>query len=976
MKKWAVGLVGLLAIINSCALITPRPLRPGWKWDGSLRVMPNSIFTPLTQAKEVPAQSAGATAMPSVRLREEISLEGAWQYKPDAEEKGEAGQWFAPGFDDSGWKTMPVPNNFSIDDPALINFYQGVWFRKTLELPESFAGKNLRLNFEGVDYFAKVWLNGKLLGEHEGYFNPFSFDLTGLVLPGKNVVAVKVTNPWDYGMEGGEAFWVHLAEKIWVKGIFTYHDSRMGGIANSAYDAQSYGTGGIYRPVKIIATGETAIDWILISPKLTDHYTKAEVGFEVFATNFSNQPKEAILQIESVGENFSGDKETVSSKATLAPGPNKIKLSLKLSDPKLWWPYSHPELGKPNLYRMNAVLISSGKISDQKSEIFGIKEVKLAETGTEAFFWYVNGKRMFFRGTNGIPTEYYSKLTPEYLDDYFKKLKENNMDILIIHDHQAPPMVYEKADREGMVLLQNFTIIWEYSACDFARPNGDPNLTNNEEVISRMATEALYYLYNHPSIFWWSMHDESNHIGFNGKGLLPGNFCKKTPYRNGDKMPVFVDMSLNLNLDKEIIQIARAVNRIIPIHRTGGLETDSVTWYGWYQKTYWDLIKDPEPFPLEFGGEAVPYSMEQAMSYYPGFFPARSEADIAEWEYHSLEFPEQVTYIGRPAAYDNFNEWAFASQLYNAVAIKYHIEINRENKYHPTGSVLQYMYNDWWPSVNFGFTDWNLEEKLALFWIKPVFSHQLAATRVDHNIHSSGEKIELPVHLLNDDYLEFKNAKVVWKIVEETDSFFIQGHGQPTIENRRPPMNFVTATIGHQIPIAEVSKGEFKLDIPGDGNLTAGAIKFDAPKTKAPKHYTLYLTLTSADGEILSENWDHFVVVENAKSFKPGEGISPKPRFDLELNLKKMGAPISGAEVRIADKYSADPKYQAVLDQAGKAVIKDMLPGAYRLSVAGDSYEFLLNRNDHLDINFAPGLKTTLGSKPIIDWKPMPKPSR
>ena len=148
-------------------------------------------------AKEIPADSAAAVA-PGVSLRAEMSLDGDWRYAPDAGEKGESAKWFAPEFDDSSWKTMKVPNNYSIDDLSLKDFYKPVWFRKTFELPKGFDGKNLRLVFEGVDYFAKVWVNGEALGEHEGYFNPFEFDITGKIRPGKNVVVVKVINPWDY----------------------------------------------------------------------------------------------------------------------------------------------------------------------------------------------------------------------------------------------------------------------------------------------------------------------------------------------------------------------------------------------------------------------------------------------------------------------------------------------------------------------------------------------------------------------------------------------------------------------------------------------------------------------------------------------------------------------------------------------------------------------------------------------------------
>ena len=279
--------VAVILSLSACALVTPMPLRKGWQWDGVPRVMPNSIFEPVAKARETAAQPVNAVPMPSASMREEMPLTGAWRYQPDADEKGEPGKWFAPEFNDSAWKAMQVPNNYSIDDLSLKSFYKPVWFRRSFDAPASFEGKNLRLVFEGVDYFAKVWLNGELLGEHEGYFNPFAFNISQKIRPGKNVLVVKVTNPWDFSMEQSQALWVHMAEKIWVKGIYSYHDSRMGGIANNPADAQSYGTGGITRPVKIVATGAAAIDWVLISPKLTDNYTKAEMAFNVFVTNFT-----------------------------------------------------------------------------------------------------------------------------------------------------------------------------------------------------------------------------------------------------------------------------------------------------------------------------------------------------------------------------------------------------------------------------------------------------------------------------------------------------------------------------------------------------------------------------------------------------------------------------------------------------------------------------------------------------------------
>ncbi len=335
--------------------------------------------------------------------------------------------------------------------------------------------------------------------------------------------------------------------------------------------------------------------------------------------------------------------------------------------------------------------------------------------------------------------------------------------------------------------------------------------------------------------------------------------------------------------------------------------------------------------------------------------------------------------VGRTTADSSFNAWAFATQLYQAALIKYHIEINRENKYRPTASVAQFMYNDWWPAATKGVTDWELTDKLALAWMRTAASPQLVAARVERNLYSSGERIAIPLHVLNDQYLDFPNARVSWKLVEETDSFVIMGQGRAgrlSWDNLIAPVSVlksmtklpVTVTIGRQLPKQAVLSGETSVDLPADGHLVAATVYFDAPRTREPRHYTLYLTLTAADGKVLCENWDHFLVAPNARRFRPAEGLSPAPRFALELRLEQAGRPLAGAVVTVVDKYDPANRSEFSLDPAGQAVVTGLPPGAYRLQAGAESYEFLLNRDEKLGVDFRPGLKTTLGT-PIIEWK-------
>ena len=140
-KIWVtLALAAFLA--TACGMMRPRMLHHGWTWDGVFRVMPNSVFEPVAQAKEATLQPAEKASLPATSQHEELSLVGPWRYRPDPEAKGETEGWSGPGFDDSGWKKMPCPNNFSIDDPSLKDFYKPVWFRRVLNCLRALTGKS------------------------------------------------------------------------------------------------------------------------------------------------------------------------------------------------------------------------------------------------------------------------------------------------------------------------------------------------------------------------------------------------------------------------------------------------------------------------------------------------------------------------------------------------------------------------------------------------------------------------------------------------------------------------------------------------------------------------------------------------------------------------------------------------------------------------------------------------------------------
>ena len=119
-----------------------------------------------------------------------VSLNGSWAFKTDPNNVGEEQQWFGTRYPAAGWEQMPVPGNWDTHNPYAHYAGKG-WYRKEVAVPADWKGKTVRLHFEAVYHDARVWLNGKLLGEsHSGFF-PFEFDVTRAIqYGGRNTIVV------------------------------------------------------------------------------------------------------------------------------------------------------------------------------------------------------------------------------------------------------------------------------------------------------------------------------------------------------------------------------------------------------------------------------------------------------------------------------------------------------------------------------------------------------------------------------------------------------------------------------------------------------------------------------------------------------------------------------------------------------------------------------------------------------------------
>lgn len=503
-----------------------------------------------------------------------LSLAGAWEYLLD-----HRSNLSARDLPSNGWKTMQIPNNWQLG--GLDNYSGVVWFRRRFQFTPH-RDKRVWLRFMGVDYFADVWLNDIHLGGHEGYFQPFEFDVTEL-LRDENKLVVRVDSPLE---PPGEAW---PDRKRLIKGVLNHHDCRPG-----AWDprrGQDKNTGGIWNDVFLYETADIRVTGVRVAPVLLADMS-AVLRVTMTIDNHRATNEEITIRLAIEPDNFRGEPIVEEWEQLIGLGRATVTRMIHIEQPQLWWTWDH---GPQNLYAAVVTVAQAGAELDAHGERFGIRQLIVDKQGG----WRLNGKPFFPRGTNVIPAQWLAEYDAAKITRDITLLREANVNAVRVHAHVTRPEFYDACDEAGILVWQDFPLQWSYKE--------DNEFYNNA---TRQLREMIALLYNHPSIGVWCCHNEP---------------------------------SINTNtLDNILDQVAREADssRYVEHHS----DYRDHPYPGWYYG-HWSLfLTSPgAPFVNEFGAQALPnldgmHRMMPADKLWP--------PDWDEWAYHDFQYDQTFGVAG------------------------------------------------------------------------------------------------------------------------------------------------------------------------------------------------------------------------------------------------------------------------------------------------------------------------------------------
>ena len=601
------------------------------------------------------------------------------------------------------------------------------WFRTDFTVPQSFKGKTVWLQLDGINYRAEVWVTGNLLSTMNGMFIQDYIDVTDFVkIGGKNGLAIKVY-PVDVPGSAKPKSWGAVGE---------FHNGGNGNIGLNTTMLMTVGwdftfmdgirdrNTGIWKNISLYATGRVALRHPFVKSELRKpDYDQARetVSVEIINPSTSNRVISCKVKGEIVGENITFEKTfrlMRGEEKTATFSPEEFP-QLIINSPKLWWPVNK---GPQNLYDLKLTVSVDGKDCDSVKTRFGIREiVSDRKTPDKSRVFYVNGKRLFIRGTNWIP-EAMLRTSDERTYAELRYSRQSGVNLLRMWGGGIAESDYffQLCDELGLLVWQEFWM------------TGDTRHPHDKGLYMSNVESTVKRIRNHPSLAYYVASNESTEVTGTPELL------NKLDGTRGFQM----------QSECEGVHDGSPYKQVNPMQH--------------YENTASPRGSRVDGFNPEYGAPTLPtVEILREMMDEKDLWPINKEV----WDYldgngfhlMSTMYTDLVNNYGKSSSIDEF---AQKGQLLGAINSKSIWEVWNYNKLDYgdrfCSGLLFWYHNCSMPQVASRMWDWSLEPTASLYH---------TANSLEP-LHAQFDYLKNTVSVVNDYYREFKNYKVIAQVYD------------------------------------------------------------------------------------------------------------------------------------------------------------------------------------------------------------------
>ncbi len=588
------------------------------------------------------------------------------------------------------------------------------WYSRSFESPKLAEGERAELVFEGLDCFSSIWVNNQRIGETDNMLVAYRFDITDLLKPSENSIVIRI-NPA-----------VKEGQKM-IQGVVGTRMDNAAEFAGIRKAPSMYGwdimprlvSAGLWRDVHIDVVKSTHFQQVYWVTNLVD-LKKKEAALILDWQFSSDYPTIDGLTMEVSLEK--GKQQVFKQSYPLYNQCRRERINLENVD--FWWPRGY---GNPTLYNATLKIIDDkGNVLDVNKQRIGIRtadlihtEITTPETPGE-FVFEVNGEKIFVRGTNWVPLDAFHSRDKNHVKEAINMICDLNCNMIrcwggnVYEDKQF----FDLCDENGILVWQDFAM-----ACSVT-----PQDNSFAEKIRDEAIQVVLKLRQHPSLILWSGDNENDQsLMWSFRKAIDPKFNKITrevlplviweydrirPYLPSS--PYYSEEAFKQKSDDILPEVhlwgPRGYYKAPFYTQTNAHFVSEIGYHGCPNRNSLEKMFDPEyVYPWTKDGQWNDEWQTKAVRSHPKSTFTEHRNDLMVNQVKALfgECPQDL------------DQFIFASQVVQAEAMKFFVELWRMDKFRKTG-IIWWNLRDGWPIISDAVVDYYNSKKLAYYYIRQV----------------------------------------------------------------------------------------------------------------------------------------------------------------------------------------------------------------------------------------------------------------